>query len=132
MCFHCFPELQLISFKALGLRHGAAKTVHACLQLASLLFGSAAFIVVLLFHNSNKFPNFYRSAAHPCRIAFPLSPCVVVWQNASLGGILQLKGLRDSSRRVEDSLGLSVCQRSLSPPTSGQLWGPSFWLAIGL
>ncbi|CDJ59100.1 hypothetical protein, conserved [Eimeria maxima] len=60
----------LISFKALGLRHGAAKTVHACLQLASLLFGSAAFIVVLLFHNSNKFPNFYRFAPGSVKAAY--------------------------------------------------------------
>ncbi|CDI86857.1 Cytochrome b reductase 1, related [Eimeria praecox] len=49
----------LISFKAFGLRHTAAKTVHGCLQLASFLLGIAAFTVVILFHNSNEFPNFY-------------------------------------------------------------------------
>ncbi|KAL8449935.1 hypothetical protein Emag_003496 [Eimeria magna] len=49
----------LISYRAFNLRHKAAKRLHAFLQLSSLLLGILAFTVVVLFHNANKFPNFY-------------------------------------------------------------------------
>lgn len=63
----CFPVsvilFQLISFQGFNLMHGAAKTLHACLQLASLLLGVLALAVVVIFHNVNRFPNFYRWVA---------------------------------------------------------------------
>ncbi|OEH78615.1 cytochrome b reductase related protein [Cyclospora cayetanensis] len=49
----------LISFQGFGLRHGVAKTLHALLQLASLILGIAAFSIVVAYHNANSYPNFY-------------------------------------------------------------------------
>ncbi|XP_026193250.1 uncharacterized protein LOC34620662 [Cyclospora cayetanensis] len=60
----------LISFQGFGLRHGVAKTLHALLQLASLILGIAAFSIVVAYHNANSYPNFYRFAPPALKAAF--------------------------------------------------------------
>lgn len=49
----------LIGFRGFGLARSHAKTLHALLQLVSLLLGILAFVVVVFFHNTNKYPNLY-------------------------------------------------------------------------